>query len=137
MKEVIARYTRKDFRVDTFRAGGKGGQHQNKTNSGVRITHLPSGLSSECREYKEQPKNKKEAFRKLSEKILKWHEDLETKEKLKNESTIRTYHAVENRVLDHDSRFKQSYEEVVSDIGPMIEARREFKRSELLKENDV
>lgn len=57
--------TKKDFRIDTFRSGGKGGQHQNKTDSGVRITHIITGLSSECRKYKSQIQNKKEAFIKL------------------------------------------------------------------------
>lgn len=69
MKTLIASYTRKDFRVDTFASGGKGGQHQNKTQSGVRITHILSGLSSECRETRNQGKNKKIAFRKLAQKI--------------------------------------------------------------------
>lgn len=44
MRQLIFSARRKDFRIDVFRSGGPGGQHQNKTSSGVRITHLHSGL---------------------------------------------------------------------------------------------
>lgn len=57
----------KDCRVDTFRAGGKGGQHQNKTSSGVRVTHPPSGAVGESREFASQLQNKKTAFRRMVE----------------------------------------------------------------------
>lgn len=69
MRELLASYRRKDFRVDTFRSGGPGGQNQNKVASGVRITHLETGLSSECREHRDQPRNKAAAFQKLGEKL--------------------------------------------------------------------
>lgn len=67
-KELLFSLTKKDFRVDTFKSGGKGGQHQNKTNSGVRITHLETGISSESRKHREQLQNKKAAFNKLCNK---------------------------------------------------------------------
>lgn len=75
IKELLFSITKKDFRIDTFRSGGKGGQHQNKTNSGVRITHLDSGATGESREHREQPRNKKAAFKKLvdSKIFQKWH----------------------------------------------------------------
>jgi hypothetical protein len=56
-----------EFRVDTFRCGGKGGQNVNKRDTGVRITHLASGASAECREERQQEQNKKKAFKKLIE----------------------------------------------------------------------
>lgn len=59
--------TRKDFRVDTFRAGGPGGQKQNKASSGVRITHLESGAVGESRDERSQAQNKKKAFYRLVE----------------------------------------------------------------------
>lgn len=62
-KEKLFSITKKDFREDTFRAGGKGGQHQNKTNSGVRLVHKESGAVGESREHKEQPRNRSTAFR--------------------------------------------------------------------------
>jgi len=60
--------TKKDFRVDTFTAGGKGGQHQNKVETGVRITHLASGIVSEARDSRSQHQNKKNAFTRLAAK---------------------------------------------------------------------
>jgi len=59
--------TRKDFRIDTFRSGGKGGQKQNKTSSGVRVTHIPSGAIGESRNHRSQHQNRKEALRRLTE----------------------------------------------------------------------
>ena len=74
-KQLLFSLTKKDFRVDTFRSGGKGGQHQNKTESGVRITHIESGAVGESREEREQLRNKEKAFQKLinSPKFKAWH----------------------------------------------------------------
>jgi len=66
-KELLFSITKKDFKIDTFRAGGKGGQHQNKTDSGVRITHVASGAVAEGRSERSQSANKKIAFKKLTE----------------------------------------------------------------------
>jgi len=65
MRKKILSLTKSDFLVDTFRSGGKGGQHQNKTDSGVRIRHLESGSAAESRESRSQHRNKKAAFRRL------------------------------------------------------------------------
>lgn len=67
MKEHMFSLTKKDFDMQTFRSGGKGGQHQNKTNSGVRIVHRDSGAVGECRETRSQHKNKSIAFKRLTE----------------------------------------------------------------------
>jgi hypothetical protein len=74
-KELLFSITRKDFRVDTFRSGGKGGQNQNKVESGVRITHLESGAVAESREERDQIRNKERAFQKLvnTPKFKAWH----------------------------------------------------------------
>lgn len=74
-KKLLFSITKKDFRVDTFRSGGKGGQKQNKTDSGVRITHLDSGAVGESREERSQLQNKKNAFRRLveSDRFKVWH----------------------------------------------------------------
>lgn len=56
-------------RVDTFRAGGKGGQHQNTTESGVRLTHLPTSLVVTCRERRSQHRNKKLALKRLRARL--------------------------------------------------------------------
>lgn len=64
-KQLLLSLTRKDFEFDTFRAGGKGGQNQNKVESGVRIRHLASGCVAESREERSQWQNKQKAFLKL------------------------------------------------------------------------
>lgn len=74
MKELLFTITKKEFRVDTFRSGGKGGQNQNKRDTGVRITHIESGAVGESREERSQAQNKKTAFKRLVEspKFKKW-----------------------------------------------------------------
>ena len=64
-EDLLFSVTKKDFRFETFRSGGKGGQHQNVRDSGVRIVHIETGLSAECREERDQFSNKKKAFEKL------------------------------------------------------------------------
>lgn len=73
-KQKLLSLTKKDFKIETFKAGGKGGQHQNKTDSAVRITHIATGISAESREHRSQSQNKKEAFRKLTsnKEFQKW-----------------------------------------------------------------
>jgi len=66
-KELLFSLTKKDFTIETFKSGGKGGQHQNKTDSGVRIKHPASGAFAECRNTRSQLQNKKEAFKRLIE----------------------------------------------------------------------
>lgn len=65
MKKKLFSLTKKDFRIDTFKCGGPGGQKQNKTDSGVRITHLASKVACESREERSQDRNRKIAFNKL------------------------------------------------------------------------
>ena len=64
-KELLYSLSKKDFKLQTFRSGGPGGQHQNKTDSGVRIIHTDSGAVGESREHKSQLQNKKAALRRL------------------------------------------------------------------------
>jgi len=75
MKKLLFSITRKDFDVQTFCSGGPGGQHQNKTASGVRIIHRESGAVGESREERSQLTNKKIALKRLSEsiKFRLWH----------------------------------------------------------------
>lgn len=74
-RELLFSITRKDFRIDTFRAGGKGGQKQNKTSSGVRVTHIESGAVGESHEERSQHVNKERAFRRCVESVafIRWH----------------------------------------------------------------
>src|SRR5690242_18337058 len=67
MRELVLSVTLADCEVQTFRAGGPGGQKQNKTESGVRVIHHPSGARGESREERSQLQNKKRAFRRMAE----------------------------------------------------------------------
>ena len=69
MPERIVHLTRNDFVRQTFRAGGKGGQKQNKTSSGVRFIHPASGARGECREERSQEQNEQRAFRRMAESV--------------------------------------------------------------------
>jgi RF-1 domain len=66
-KELVLSVTIHDCEVQTFRSGGPGGQHQNKTNSGVRVIHHPSGARGESREHRSQHQNKRAAFIRMTE----------------------------------------------------------------------
>lgn len=64
--ELLFSVTSNDLEMQVFRSGGPGGQHQNKTSSGVRFIHHPSGARGESREHREQPRNKRAALERLS-----------------------------------------------------------------------
>ncbi len=74
-KELLYSLTKKDFKMQTFRSGGPGGQNQNKRNSGVRIIHQDSGAVGESRQHKSQFQNKKAALKRLVEhsKFVLWN----------------------------------------------------------------
>jgi len=75
MKQLLFSLNKKDFEIQTFRAGGNGGQNQNKVESGVRIIHRASGAVAESRQFRDQPANKKAAFKRLLEtkEFKAWH----------------------------------------------------------------
>jgi len=125
-REKLWSVGKKDLRIDTFRAGGKGGQHQNTADTGVRITHVETGLSAESREFKSQHQNKKSAFHKLAALLVKHFSPKNQRERYSNTEKIRTYHAVRDVVKDHASGFTQPYSVVVEKphINDMVDARR-------------
>ncbi len=100
-----------DLRIDTFRSSGAGGQHVNKTDSAIRITHIPTGIVVSCQDEKSQHKNKAKAMRVLRSRILqKMQEDMDKEIASQRRSQvgtgdrserIRTYNFPQGRVTDH------------------------------------
>jgi len=121
---------KKDLRIDTFRASGAGGQHVNKTDSAVRLTHIPSGIVVECQEGRSQHRNKEKALTLLKTKLLdseKGKKDAEIAENRKvmvgsgdRSEKIRTYNFPQNRVTDH--RIKMSIHNLEGFLDGDIEA---------------
>lgn len=108
-KELIFSLTKKDFKIQTFRCGGKGGQNQNKLETGVRIIHEASGSRGESREFRDQFSNKKAAFRRLceSEKFKLWHKIETSKIIAKKDKKIKILSDEEimekvNKIIDED-----------------------------------
>ena len=90
LRKRILSVTKKDFEIQTFRAGGKGGQHQNKRDTGVRMIHRDSGARGESREHKSQKANREAAFARLvlTDTFQTWLK-LETAKRLQDEHEIR------------------------------------------------
>lgn len=137
-----------DLQIDTYRSGGAGGQHVNKTESAIRITHLPTGLVVECQDERSQYKNKDKAMKVLRSRLL------ELKQKEQNDAIasdrksqvgsgdrserIRTYNFPQGRVTDHRIGLTlYKIEQIMNgDLDEVIDALITYYRAEMLKEGE-
>lgn len=133
-----------DLRVDTFRASGAGGQHVNKTDSAIRITHLPTGIVVECQEERSQHKNRAKALSFLASRLQ--NAELERQQKSMAETRkslvgsgdrserIRTYNFPQGRVTDHRINLTlYKLDEVVSgDLDAVLVPLQQEHQAELL-----
>lgn len=134
----------KDLRVDTFRASGAGGQHVNKTDSAIRLTHLPTGVVVECQDERSQHKNKARAMAMLSSRLLAAEQEKQQSEQAANRKLqvgsgdrserIRTYNYPQGRVSDHRINLTlYKLEEVMNgELGAIIDPLVNEYQAELL-----
>lgn len=133
-KNVQIDINEKDLQIDYYRAGGAGGQHVNKTESAIRITHLPTGIVAACQDERSQGKNKEKAMNWLKSKLYDYYQSQEDsayaeKRKLQvgsgdRSEKIRTYNYPQSRVTDHRINMTiYSLENFMNgDIGEMVKA---------------
>jgi len=135
-----------DLRIDTFRASGAGGQHVNKTDSAVRVTHLPTGLTAECQDSRSQHSNKARALQVLAARL----QERERSERAAREAAtrkglvgsgdrsdrIRTYNFPQGRLTDHRINLTLYQLQAIldGDLDPLLDALQSARAAELLAE---
>jgi len=138
-----------DLRIDTYRASGAGGQHVNKTESAVRIVHVPTGVVAECQDGRSQIKNKETAMKMLRSKMyeakLKEHNDAIANKRKTLVSTgdrsakIRTYNYPQGRVTDHRINLTLYHLDSImnGDIQHILDELRLAENAEKMKEGGL
>lgn len=135
-----------DLRVDTYRAGGAGGQHVNKTDSAVRLTHIPTGLVVCCQDERSQIKNRAKAMKVLQARLFEFErekrETIEREQRKAQVGTgersekIRTYNFPQNRITDHRTEVTLKKLDIIMQggaldelINPLIELEKTQRRA--------
>jgi peptide chain release factor 1 len=139
----------KDLRIDTFRASGAGGQHVNRTDSAVRITHMPSGIVVQCQDERSQHKNKDKAMKVLRARLLEREQEAqhasigaERRNMVgsgERSEKIRTYNYPQNRVTDHRIGLTlHKLDRIVEgDLAELVDALRAHQQAELLRQQGL
>ena len=144
--EVEVQINLADLRIDTYRSSGAGGQHVNKTDSAIRITHLPTGLVVQCQDERSQTKNKSRAMKHLQAKLYEQQAAAQSSELAalrKNmvgsgdrSERIRTYNYPQGRITDHRIGLTlYNLSEVMNsgDINEIVDALASDQQADLLK----
>jgi len=145
--EVEIEVDEKDLKVDTYRASGPGGQHVNKTDSAIRITHIPSGIVVQCQDERSQHKNRAHAMRMLKAKLYEIEEEKRKSDFADERKTqvgsgersekIRTYNFRDGRITDHRINLTLYKIEAIlnGELDELIDALTNYYQTESLKGN--
>lgn len=138
-----------ELRIDTYRSSGAGGQHVNKTDSAIRITHLPTGVVVECQDERSQHKNRSKAMSLLKTRLLDAEQSKQRQAQAQNRKLqvgtgdrserIRTYNFPQGRLTDHriNLTLYQLDDIVEGQLQPVIDALKKEHHAELLAEQGM
>lgn len=130
-------YTKKDFKIEWFSGTGSGGQHRNRHQNCVRITHIETGMKEQSTEFKSRERNKQTAFERLAKRLVeKIRRDLEFK-KIENNEVIRNYNEPRNEIHDKETGLKMQYTDAFKNgITELIDERNLSMRIKSVKGKD-
>jgi peptide chain release factor 1 len=146
-EDVEVEVNPQDVRTDTYSAGGPGGQHVNKTQSAVRLTHIPTGIVVQCQDQRSQTRNRELAWKALRSRLYEHFEELKAKERRDlrrsqvgtgdRSEKIRTYHFPESRITDarlgSSNAIHRLQEFMAGDMDELIDMLLKLEREEKLK----
>lgn len=146
VEDVEVELNSKDLRIDTFRSSGAGGQHVNRTESAIRITHIPTGIVVSCQDEKSQHKNKEKAMKVMQSRLYEYEKSKQDDDLASNRKSqvgtgersekIRTYNFPQSRVTDHRITGRNFNCEVILDgnLDDMLDILTEWYNKTALEE---